>query len=332
MQTEHAIVTDALHRAIELGEGGLQIAAYLGQELIVDQWAGLADVEQQKPVDGDTLFAVFSVTKGITAAAVNMQAERGLLDLDAPIARYWPEFGQNGKENITIRHVLTHRAGVPQMPAGITTESMCDWNWMISAYEREKPLFPTDTTNCYHGLGWGWLVAECVVRTDPRRRSFGTWVEEEICRPLGIDSLYMGLPRSETVRVATLFGPPTPVDKFGSMPEPASPSPNIHNQQIVRECCHPGAGVICSARSMARFWAMLANGGSLDGIRLLSENTIRNGLSHRKNTLDPDLMIGYPVPVGRAGWWIVGPGNHMPVGENPNTLYNPGGRRVRCFR
>jgi len=314
----------ALDRAIELGEGGLQVAAYLGEELVVDQWAGFADVETRRPVDGDSLFAVFSVTKGITAAAVNMQAERGLLDLDAPIARYWPEFGKNGKEGITIRHVLSHRSGIPQMPADVTTERMTDWDWMIKGFENEKPLFEPDTTNCYHGLGWGWMVAEVVVRTDPGHRPFGTWIQQEICQPLGIDGLFLGIPREVTSRVATLFGPSTRVDKYFSAPAPVSPSPQVHNLQIVRECCNPGAGVICNARSMARFWAMLANGGTLGGVRLLKENTLRNGTAHRRNALDVDLMTGNRIPVGRAGWWVGGPGSSLPVGEGPNVLYNPG--------
>lgn len=323
MPTHEPRVQAALERAIELGEGGLQVAAYLGEELIVDQWAGCADVETGTPVAADTLFAVFSVTKGVTAAAVNMQAERGLLDLDAPIARYWPEFAQNGKDRITIRHVLSHRSGIPQMPAGITTERMCDWQWMIEGLAKEAPQFETDTTNCYHGLNWGWLLAEVVRRTDPDRRPFGRWVQEEICRPIGIDSLFLGIPPEATPRVAKLFGPPAFVDDFGSMPPAAAPSAEIHNLQIVRETCDPGAGAICNARSMARFWAMLANGGQLGGVRLLEENTLRNGLALRKNPLDVDLMIKMVALVGRAGWWVGGPGNRL-VGESPNILYNPG--------
>jgi CubicO group peptidase (beta-lactamase class C family) len=200
---------------------------------------------------------------------------------------------------------------------------MCDWDWMIDGLAKEKPLFETDTTNCYHGLNWGWILAEVVVRTDPKRRPFGQWVQEEICHPLDIDSLFIGIPPEVTPRVATLFGPPGFADDFFSMPEPASPCAAIHNQQIVRESCHPGAGGICNARSMARFWAMLANGGELGGVHLLQENTLRNGLALRKNPLDVDLMIRMVALVGRGGWWVGGAGNRL-VGESPNILYNPG--------
>ena len=106
---------------------GIQVAAYLDEELVIDVWSGVTEQEGTRKVDGDTLFPVFSVTKAITATALHIQAERGLIDYDQPIARYWPEYGTNGKEKTTVRDALTHRAGVPQMPAGMTPEKICDW-------------------------------------------------------------------------------------------------------------------------------------------------------------------------------------------------------------
>ena len=110
-----AVMDDLIGRGIEQG---LQVAAYLDGQLVVDAWAGVADATTGRPVDGDTLFPVHSTTKGITATVIHLLAERELLEYDAPVARYWPEFGVNGKQGITLRQVLTHSAGVPQVPDG----------------------------------------------------------------------------------------------------------------------------------------------------------------------------------------------------------------------
>ena len=108
----------------------MQVAAYRGGELAIDTWAGLADPATARKVDGDTLFNVYSVTKAVAATALHVQADRGLIDYDAPVARYWPEYGTRGKARTTVRDVLTHRACVPQMPQAVTPERMCDWAWM----------------------------------------------------------------------------------------------------------------------------------------------------------------------------------------------------------
>ncbi len=129
--TANRAVQAALERAIaDKGEVGIQVAAYLGEELVVDCWAGLADRETGRAVDGDTLFNVFSVSKAIVSTAVRVQAEKGLVDYDRPIADYWPEFAQNGKGDITVRDALNHHTGTPQMPLG-TPETICDWEYMV---------------------------------------------------------------------------------------------------------------------------------------------------------------------------------------------------------
>lgn len=117
-----AKIEAALERAVELGEVGVQVAAYQGNELVVDAWIGPTDYPTGAPVDGDSMFPVFSVSKAMVTTAVHLQADRGLLDIDNPIATYWPEYAANGKGNITLRHVLQHRAGVPQMPGDLTLD------------------------------------------------------------------------------------------------------------------------------------------------------------------------------------------------------------------
>jgi CubicO group peptidase (beta-lactamase class C family) len=150
-----------------LGETGIAVAAYYRGELVVDAFAGAADPSSGKLVDEHTLFSVFSVTKGVTALALHIQADRGLLNVQEPIARYWPEFANNGKESTTIEQALSHRAGIPQMPKGVTPELMANWDWMVEQIAQHTPIFPPGTANSYHVLVWGWILGEVVIRTDP---------------------------------------------------------------------------------------------------------------------------------------------------------------------
>ena len=169
----NAAVRAAIDRAIaERGEIGIQVAAYHRGQLVIDTWGGIADPATGRPVDGDTLFNVFSVTKAVAATAIHIQAEKGLLDYDAPIADYWPEWGCNGKEKATVRDALTHRTGTPQMPEGTTPESICDWDATVAAIAGLRPLFPVGSVPAYQSLSFGWILGEIVRRTDPARRPF----------------------------------------------------------------------------------------------------------------------------------------------------------------
>jgi len=179
------IVQEAVDAAIrDGGEIGVQVAAYVDGELEVDVWGGLADETTGRKVDGNTLFPVFSVTKAVTATALHIQAERGLVDYDAPIARYWPEFGAQGKDKGTVRDALTHRIGIPQMPEGVTPELMCDWDWMVQQLAEMKPLLHREPeVRTWHTHLGGSLVRSCAARTrnggpsagSSRRRSARRW-------------------------------------------------------------------------------------------------------------------------------------------------------------
>lgn len=187
--------SDAVRRAItEGGEVGLQVAVYSGENLVVDISAGIADSVAGTPVRADTLFPTFSVIKAVTAVALHIQAARGLVDYDAPIARYWPEFAANGKEGMTVRHVLHHRSGLWHMPADVTQERMADYCWMCDSLSRMAPMFAPGTRNGYQSYTFGWLIAEVVRRTDPKRRDFPDFVRQEILDPLGIHDLWIGVP------------------------------------------------------------------------------------------------------------------------------------------
>ena len=151
----------------ENGELGMQVAVYLDGEQVVDVWGGIADETTGRAVDGDTLFPSFSVIKATTSTALHLQAERGLIEYDTPIAHYWPEFAAHGKDTATVRDALSHRLGIPYMPEGVTPELMSNYDWMVDQLANMKPLFAAGTQNAYMCYTFGWVIAECVRRTDP---------------------------------------------------------------------------------------------------------------------------------------------------------------------
>jgi CubicO group peptidase (beta-lactamase class C family) len=302
-----------LEQALE-SETGVQVCAFRNGELIVDGWAGQMGEDDERAVDGATLFAIFSLSKAITATAIHVQAERGLVDYDAPLATYWPEYGTKGKERVTVRHVLTHRAGVPPMPDDVTPEHLCDWDWMVARLAEAEPVFEPGTHNTYLSMVFGWLLGEVVRRTDPAGRPFAQFVREEICEPLRMDSFFFGVPVEDTDRIATLSFPDQPAPPpEGSLVRRAVPpqvglNPTVFNRPDVRAACIPAVGGISNARSLARFFAMIANRGELDGVRLLTEERVLSFLQPRSDAAEHDETYGRPMPVGYGGFWLAAPG------------------------
>jgi len=186
-------------------EVGATFAATLGGELVVDLWAGDADAARTRPWAQDTIVNVFSTTKAVTALCAHMLVDRGLLDVDAPVARYWPEFAAHGKEAITPRHLLSHTAGLAAIRKRLTREAFYDWPAMTAALADETPWWEPGTANGYHALTYGYLVGELVRRIDGR--TIGKFLREEVTTPLDID-FHIGLPASEDARVAEMV-PPT---------------------------------------------------------------------------------------------------------------------------
>jgi CubicO group peptidase (beta-lactamase class C family) len=320
----------ALREVLARGEIGVQVAAYVGGELIIDAWAGLADLDAGSPVDASTLFPVFSVTKAVTAAALHIQAERGLLDYDAPVARYWPEFAQNGKGVITVEQILTHQSGVPQMPDGATPARLCDWDWTVARLAELEPLFEPGTLNAYASYSLGWLIGEIVRRTDPRRRPFGRFVREEIAEPLGIADLWIGLPAAELPRGAMLVsdiperrpGAETALS-LAAKPDKGVRDDVLYNRDDIRMACLPGGGALMSARASARFFALLANGGELGGVRLLSKDRLRHCATPRPKAEEPDQVLyggNVVMPMGKGGFWLDG----TVFGGGPGVLCHAG--------
>lgn len=301
---------DELDRAIaERGEIGVQVAAYLGDELVIDTWGGIADPDTGREVDSDTLFNIFSVSKAVVSTTVHLQAEKGLLDYDTPIAEYWPEWGCHGKEKATVRDALCHRTGAPQMPDGITAEAMCDWDFMVAALAGLKPLFPAGETPAYQALNFGWILGEVVRRTDPAHRPYCTYIREELFQPLGIGDFWIGIEDAAESRVARLVDSgasiSAPPDSLLAKAAPAGVglTPAVYERPDVRRACIAATGGIANARSAARFWALLANRGELDNVRLLSPERVDAACEPRPGQ-DPDpVMFGAVMPLSRGGYW-----------------------------
>jgi CubicO group peptidase (beta-lactamase class C family) len=260
-------------------EIGLQVAAYLDGKLMIDAWAGQADQAQKTPVDGDTLFMLSSTTKGVTATLMHILAEKHKLDYDMPIVKVWPEFGAHGKDKATLRHALSHQTGVPQTPVGYTPDWLADWDKMCRGIADLTPMFPIGQRTAYHSLNYGYINGEILRRVDGR--PIGQFLQDEVCKPLKINGLFLGVPDADLRRVAVLKdGPPAPADYDARMVgEPAgSYVAKVFNRREVEKAAIPGSGGIMSARGVARHYAMLANWGELDGVRILPEARIRAGM------------------------------------------------------
>jgi CubicO group peptidase (beta-lactamase class C family) len=260
-------------------EIGLQVAAYLDGKLVIDAWAGMADPVTRRPVDGDTLFMLSSTTKGVTSTAMHLCVEKHGLSYDMPIVQVWPEFGAHGKEKATLRHALAHQTGVPQTPVGYTPEWLPDWDRMCRGIADLTPMFPIGERTAYHSLNFGYINGEILRRVDGR--TIAKFLQDEICKPLGIDGAYLGVPDSELDRVAVLTdAPPAPAEYDARMVgEPAgSHVAQVFNKREVLQASIPASGGVFSARGLARHYAMLAGWGQLDGVRVLPEARIRAGI------------------------------------------------------
>jgi CubicO group peptidase (beta-lactamase class C family) len=339
-----ALIEDALEQALKLGEVGVQVAAYLDGELIVDAYVGVADDESDRPVEAGTLFPVFSMTKGLISTAIHLQAERGLLDVDTPVADYWPEYAARGKSEILIRHVMSHTAGVPHMPPHLTLEGLHDWDAIVSWLAEVQPLHAPGERSIYHSISFGYILGEVLRRTDPKGRLFSQYLREELCAPIGVEDLWVGLPPEEEARVARLtwggdppsepFVAPGPMRSIGSPPSLAA-QPEVWNLPIVHQACIPAGGAIMTARAGARFFALLASGGELDGRRLLSRERLLRQTAYRPDPMVVDDMWGLVCTLGVGGYWLSGYGMPSPapgsklremlaVDQGPHVLVNNG--------
>jgi len=300
-----AAVRKVLEELVAEGpEIGLQVAAHLDGQLVVDAWAGVADPGSGRKVDGDTLFMLSSTTKGITATCAHVLADSGKLDYDRPMAYYWPEFGAHGKDRVTVRDVMAQRSGIPQTPVGYTPEWLSDWDRMCRGIADLVPMFEPGQRTAYASLTYGHMVGEIIRRIDGR--PIGQFLREEICEPLGGIDIFLGVPDSELGRIAVLTdAPPAPAEYDARMVGEPAGSQVAHwfNRREIQQAAIPGSGGIMSARGLARHYAMLANWGELDGVRILSRAAIERGIELQ--TFEWDEV--YRVRVRRALGYRRGP-------------------------
>ncbi len=190
----------------ERGEIGAACAVYHKGEKVVDLWGGIRDHKTNAPWEEETMVVVFSTTKGISSMAVALAHSRGLFDYDAPVADYWPEFAENGKEKITVRQLLSHQAGLCAIDEPLDLEKLADPNIVAAAIAKQKPAWEPGTKQGYHGISLGWYESELLRRVDPKKRTIGQYFQDEIATPLDLQ-FYIGLPNEiPRSRIATIKG------------------------------------------------------------------------------------------------------------------------------
>ena len=258
-----------LIRIIELqvAEGlspGMQVVITRHGQPVLDKAHGLLRLHPATLVLRHTLFYSWSVAKPITAMSIHLLAERGKLNLDDPIVKFWPAFGQNGKERVTIRHVLGHRGGFPTTPDSVNRANLEDWNSVVRVME-ELPLeWEPGTAIEYHSLNFGWVLGEVVRRVDGR--PIEIFARDEFFQPLGMCDSYLKITDSELARAADLVAP----DDY----EEGVKSSKLFNLPSTRRAVIPAAGMHTTARDLARFYQMMLNDGELEGVRVLQAGTI----------------------------------------------------------
>jgi len=306
-------VRDALLANLESGlDRGAGVAVMHKGRLVVDIAGGTTDKEKTIPYDDNTLQVVFSTTKGITAIAVAMCVERGLLQYDEKVVTYWPEFGAHGKHGLTVAQLLAHRGGLYTVDGEITLEEALHWDTVTSRLADTKPLFEPNSTHGYHALTYGWLAGELVRRVTGR--SLGTFVQEEIVQPLGVE-FWIGLPAEHEPRVARLMAHPIPkfppeIAKFmldhggpGSLAEKALSlngafGNGVFNRPDVHAAEIPGANGITNARALATIYA--ATIGEVNGVRLLNEETRQLATTSETPDGEIDAILGHPTVFGKG--------------------------------
>ncbi len=329
-------VRDAFAKEFADGnEVGASLCLSVEGQTVVDLWAGSKDREGRQPWQRDTLANVYSTTKGITAIAALRLVDEGLLDLDAPVARYWPEFAQAGKQHLPVRYLLSHQAGLCAVAKKIPPETIYDWDEMTRLLAEQKPWWEPGKAHGYHALTFGWLVGEVVRRI--RGKKIGDVVREEIAKPLGVE-FEIGFGPELDARVAPLHQGPihAPPDggpgmdliaqiqqnpdgllarTFGN-PALLAVSPN---ERAWRAAELAAANGHSNAFSLARIYAALANGGAIDGVRLLSRAAVERARSEQVNGKDEVL----PLPT-RLGLGFFLPTDEEPVGPNPRVFGHGG--------
>jgi CubicO group peptidase (beta-lactamase class C family) len=317
-------VRAALQQNIDSGaELGASMVVDIDGERVVDLWGGFRDAERTTPWDEHTITNVWSSTKTVSSLAALMLADRGELDVYAPVAKYWPEFAANGKQDIAVRHLMSHSSGVSGLEQPAVVEDLYDWEKSTARYAAQAPWWEPGTASGYHALNFGHLIGEVIRRITGK--GLKQFVAEEIAGPLGAD-FQIGAVESDWGRIADVVPPPpqpldlealgadSPVVKTLTGPPAMADAANTPGW---RGADIGGANGHGNARSVARMLSALARGGEVDGVRLLRPQTI--DLIFDEQVRGVDLVLGVPLR------WGIGYG----LPEHETISWIPDGRI--CF-
>jgi CubicO group peptidase (beta-lactamase class C family) len=321
------------------GEPGAAVAVCLHGRPVVDLWGGWSDLADTRPWARETLVNVFSVGKAFTAVCLLQLCERGILNLDIPLSRIWPEFAANGKDAITLRHVISHRSGLPALRDPLPDGAMLDWGVMTNALARERPWWEPDTAHGYHVNTFGYLLGEVARRATGK--SVGTLLQEHVAGPLGAD-VFIGLPECEHPRVAEFRWPSGALkgpSDFVESDETALMRWNAYwnppglsgagwvNRREWRLAEIPSTNAHATARGVARVYAALAGGGAVNAVHILSDETLRAAAT--EHSYGTDLVLDRPARFG-LGFQLTHPERLM--GPNPRAFghFGAGGSLGFC--
>jgi CubicO group peptidase (beta-lactamase class C family) len=327
-------VTEAFaNNFTQYGEVGAACSLYHRGHCVVDLWGGLADKASGRPWEQDTLVLVFSAAKGPTATCINRLVEAGRLDIDLPVAHYWPEFGCNGKEAITTRMVLSHQAGLAAIDGDLTLEQVLAWEPVVQAIAAQAPNWEPGTKHGYHARSFGWILGEILRRITGE--SLGQYLAREIAEPLGL-SYWIGLPAQELSRCATLIPPEGGSDAVAALlgadsltaqvmsgPSGLFGYNEMWNRPDVLAAEIPSSNGVGDARSLARFYAAVID--QVDGVCLLDAAQLHRAcVQHARG---PDAVIFHETCFGLG--YALQPS--LAPGAGPNSFGHPGAGGALAF-
>ncbi len=308
----------------ESGEDlGASFALSKDGEVVLDIWAGFLDQAKTEPWQEDSIVNVYSSTKTVSFLCSLVLADRGELDFDAPVSRYWPEFAQNGKDNVLVWHLMDHAAGLSGMDVPVQGSDLYDWEKITTLLAEQKPWWEPGTASAYHALTQGYLIGEVTRRITGQ--TMGEFLQAEIAGPLGAD-FFIGVPDEALARVGDLVVPPETSGNIQMNDDPdsigartfANPAAKAEESltRAWRQAEIPAANGHGNARSLVRLQTPLANGGSAFGVNLVSEATAASIM--RPRISGTDMALGMPVTFGLGFALNDGP---IPLSPNPNSCY-----------
>lgn len=315
------------------GDVGAACAVYHHGRCVVDLWGGLADGDTGRPWERDTIALVFSAAKGPTATCINRLVESGLLDIDLPIAHYWPEFGCNGKEAITTRMVLSHRAGLAAVDGVLTLAQVLAWDPVVAAIAAQQPNWEPDSSHGYHARSFGWILGEITRRITGQ--SLGTYLQHEIAEPLGL-RYWVGLPERELPNCAKLIPPAGGSDAVAALlgadsltarvmsgPSGLFGYNQMWNSPAILAAEMPSSNGVGDARSLARFYAAL--NGDIEGVELLGAAQLSRALQQQSRGADAVIFRETCFGLGYSLQPMVAPG------AGPRSYGHPGAGGALAF-